>query len=315
LILKHTLCHLTTLVGGLGYQRKVQYLVKWKGYSDVDNQWIDASKLTHAQEVLANFQKKNPKAVSHIKGAFKSFIEAHHSYLRTSMTSPANSTISDVVGTTTATTIEELTVSTPITQQELEAVLTQFSDPTQELDEEGIVNSPLTISGNLDRETAISTRALTPYHHIPDTSDISNISPQQPATITFTTCSRCGSTADYCHCNNDNIDSPHQSNSPDPLPLPLRDEVIYCLEPLPANRGQAQAPSYICSIGPHPIPAEPQDEPDSDNGEDDEDSPKFQTFDSETQKLISLLGDGQRLTHVKARELHGAPPLLRRASN
>jgi hypothetical protein len=26
--------------------------------------------------------------------------------------------------------------------------------------------------------------------------------------VTFTTCNRCGSTSDYCHCANDNVDSP-----------------------------------------------------------------------------------------------------------
>jgi hypothetical protein len=31
--------------------------------------------------------------------------------------------------------------------------------------------------------------------------------------ITFTTCNRCGSTSDYCHCANDNVDSP-RSRSP-----------------------------------------------------------------------------------------------------
>jgi hypothetical protein len=39
------------------------------------------------------------------------------------------------------------------------------------------------------------------------TSNSSNI------VITFTTCNRCGSTSDYCHCANDNVDSP-RSRSP-----------------------------------------------------------------------------------------------------
>jgi hypothetical protein len=30
--------------------------------------------------------------------------------------------------------------------------------------------------------------------------------------ITFTTCNRCGSTTDYCHCANDNIDSPRRQS-------------------------------------------------------------------------------------------------------
>ena len=44
---------------------KVQYLVKWKGYPELENQWVDWDDL-HADEVIADF-KKNPTAVSHIK--------------------------------------------------------------------------------------------------------------------------------------------------------------------------------------------------------------------------------------------------------
>ena len=49
-----------------GRGRKVQYLVKWKGYPESENQWVNWDDL-HADEVLAEFKKKNPAAVSHIK--------------------------------------------------------------------------------------------------------------------------------------------------------------------------------------------------------------------------------------------------------
>ena len=49
-----------------GRGRKVQYLVKWKGYPESDNQWVDWDNL-HADEMIAEFKKKNPTAVSHIK--------------------------------------------------------------------------------------------------------------------------------------------------------------------------------------------------------------------------------------------------------
>ena len=49
-----------------GRGRKVQYLVKWKGYPDSENQWVDWNDL-HANEALADFKRRNPNAVSHIK--------------------------------------------------------------------------------------------------------------------------------------------------------------------------------------------------------------------------------------------------------
>ena len=45
---------------------KVQYLVKWKGYPESENQWVHWDDL-HVDEVIVDFEKKNPEAISHIK--------------------------------------------------------------------------------------------------------------------------------------------------------------------------------------------------------------------------------------------------------
>ena len=52
-----------------GRWKKKQYLVKWKGYPDSDNQWLDAKDMDNAQELIAEFHNSHPKLSSHIKKA------------------------------------------------------------------------------------------------------------------------------------------------------------------------------------------------------------------------------------------------------
>ena len=51
-----------------GRGRKIQYLIKWKGYPDLDNQWVNWDNL-HAEEVLKDFQRWQPNAPTHIRRA------------------------------------------------------------------------------------------------------------------------------------------------------------------------------------------------------------------------------------------------------
>ena len=39
-------------------KKSTQYLVKWKGYLDSENSWLPAKELTHAQELVHDFQTK-----------------------------------------------------------------------------------------------------------------------------------------------------------------------------------------------------------------------------------------------------------------
>jgi hypothetical protein len=102
-----------------GRGRKLQYLIKWKGYPDADNQWEDYQNVA-ADDLVRQFQRHNPAKETHLRQS------------RTVELLPNCS----------------------------------MSSPTQ-------LN--------------------------PNSLDI---------IVTFTTCNRCGSTNDYCHCANDNVDSP-----------------------------------------------------------------------------------------------------------
>ena len=66
-----------------GRWKKKQYLVKWKGYPDLDNQWLDAKDMENTQELIAEFHSSNSKHSSHIKRAFK-----HVPYLYSPSTLP-----------------------------------------------------------------------------------------------------------------------------------------------------------------------------------------------------------------------------------
>jgi hypothetical protein len=51
-----------------GRGHKVQYLVKWKGYTDSDNKWVDWDDM-HADEALEEFKRRQPQAITHIRRA------------------------------------------------------------------------------------------------------------------------------------------------------------------------------------------------------------------------------------------------------
>jgi hypothetical protein len=119
-----------------GRGRKLQYLIKWKGYPDVDNQWEDYQKVT-ADDLVRQFQQHNPTKEVHLR-QLEAELLSHYP-----MSSPAQLT--------------------------------------------------------------------------PASSDI---------IITFTTCNCCGSTEDYCHCNNDNVDLPQRSPfSEDAVLVPTLNDV------------------------------------------------------------------------------------------
>src|SRR6266702_4230528 len=46
--------------------RKKQYLIKWKGYPDSDNEWVDKRDI-HAPEAIREFENRNPTTKTHIR--------------------------------------------------------------------------------------------------------------------------------------------------------------------------------------------------------------------------------------------------------
>jgi len=49
-----------------GKRRKKQYLVKWKGYPDSDNEWVD-KKDVHTPDAIREFENRNPATNTHIR--------------------------------------------------------------------------------------------------------------------------------------------------------------------------------------------------------------------------------------------------------
>ena len=50
----------------IGRRHQLQYLVKWKGYPDAENQWISAQDMS-ADEAIAEFEHSNSAPREHIR--------------------------------------------------------------------------------------------------------------------------------------------------------------------------------------------------------------------------------------------------------
>jgi hypothetical protein len=51
-----------------GRRRRLQYLVKWEGYPDTENMWVDKDDV-FADDKVREFKASNPNAITHIRGA------------------------------------------------------------------------------------------------------------------------------------------------------------------------------------------------------------------------------------------------------
>ena len=97
-----------------GRRKKKQYLVKWKGYPDSDNQWLDAKDMENAQELIAEFHNSNHKLRSCIKRAL-GHLPTHHPFPSTLPSSSTSKHMSDVSHSSNhATVVKENTDPLPI---------------------------------------------------------------------------------------------------------------------------------------------------------------------------------------------------------
>ena len=96
-----------------GCWKKKQYLVKWKGYPDSDNQWLDAKDMENTQELIAEFHNSNHELCSHIKRALGHLYTSHSpsSILPPTLTSKH---MSDASCTEPTVRVEENTTPLPV---------------------------------------------------------------------------------------------------------------------------------------------------------------------------------------------------------
>ena len=115
--------------------KKKQYLVKWKGYPDLDNQWLDAKDMENAQELIAEFHNSNLELRSHIRRALEHLHVLHPPSFTPSSTL-ISTYMSDALHTEPTVQVEENTSPLPVpphpttSNAPTSPVLTLISTPT-----------------------------------------------------------------------------------------------------------------------------------------------------------------------------------------
>jgi hypothetical protein len=69
---------------------KLQYLIKWEGYPDSDNQWVNWDDTTGAEEAIQEFKKQNPEREVHIKASHVRHPTPSYSCISSMSTSPSS---------------------------------------------------------------------------------------------------------------------------------------------------------------------------------------------------------------------------------
>ena len=154
-----------------GRNQKIQYLVKWVGYPDSDNQWLDADQVT-ADDAIREFKKRHPNAVTHIRRAKTG------NPLIDFMSSPTPSTIENVLCSDTSSP-HGYSLAAPLTATDLQQVLEWFPDPTQPPDSDNSLAAPKPITSGLVPDEPVVVRTTTPSELQPYTVDLADYSPMR----------------------------------------------------------------------------------------------------------------------------------------
>ncbi len=72
-----------------GRGRKKQYLIKWKGYPDSDNEWVDHKDI-HAPEAIREFENSKATPKGHIRTGMKGEYPTHPLTNPTTITHPSS---------------------------------------------------------------------------------------------------------------------------------------------------------------------------------------------------------------------------------
>jgi hypothetical protein len=201
-----------------GRGRKLQYLIKWKGYPDADNQWEDHRNVS-ADDLVLQFQRRNPTKETHLRQLKTG--KSLPSYPMSSPT-PLTSTSSDIIitfvtcnrcgSTSDRCYCANDNVDSPRTQSPFSdnaVLIPNLNDPV----EEGRTLFPTPEPGRLSPDSTHTTRV-----ELGDRTEVREVSVDegdermeegsntdsppsygQPATI-FPDCTCGAEGGEYCHC-------------------------------------------------------------------------------------------------------------------
>jgi hypothetical protein len=114
-----------------GRGRKVQYLVKWKGYPDSDNEWVNWDDM-NADEALEDFRKQNPRAITHIRGAQSAAVEPTptlHSWIYSNKSMSQDAICAALPYAQCESPLPEAGVPSPLPQTTISYAGSQYSPP------------------------------------------------------------------------------------------------------------------------------------------------------------------------------------------